>query len=453
MKQTELNNKKVLILGFSTTGIASAKYFQKHGAKVFISEYNDFEKMKDKDKKELELLKKLKINVEFNGHSDEFIKDSSFCILSPSVPTDAPVLAKLNSLNIKYFSDIEYVSFENNSKIITITGTNGKTTTTALISHVLSSKFDAPYCGNIGISPMEYLDKNVDYFVIEASSFQLNYSPSFTPYIGIFCNLTPDHILWHKTLENYFEAKAKMFRNMDKNNHAILNYDDNFTKKLGEEIKANVYYFSTNENYNSNLNMAYLKNNKIFYNKEEIIDINELKIVGPHNIQNAMCAIIASKIINIDNQTIKKQLKSFNAIEHRLEFIRTIEGTDYYNDSKATNPEASIVAINSFENKKVVLIAGGRDKKTSLTDFVKSVKEKISKVVLIGEATQRFKDELYNSGYMNIVNSKTLEEAIDIASLDKPDVVLLSPACASFDMFECYEQRGEVFRKYVLSKK
>ena len=146
-------------------------------------------------------------------------------------------------------------------------------------------------------------------------------------------------------------------------------------------------------------------------------------------------------------------MKSFKAIQHRLEYIRTIEETDYYNDSKATNPEASIVAINSFEDKKVVLIAGGRDKKTTLEDFIKAVKEKISKVILIGEATKRFRDELSQNGYINIVNSKTLEEAIDIASLDKPDVVLLSPACASFDMFESYEKRGDAFRTYVLSKK
>ena len=166
-----------------------------------------------------------------------------------------------------------------------------------------------------------------------------------------------------------------------------------------------------------------------------------------------MCSILAAKILNVSNEEIKEALKSFKAIEHRLEFIRTIDETDYYNDSKATNPEASIVAINSFENKKVVLIAGGRDKKTTLKDFIEAVKEKISKVILIGEATQRFKEELYQNGYMNIVNSKTLEEAIDIASLDKPDVVLLSPACASFDMFESYEKRGDAFRNYVLSKK
>ena len=443
-----LENKKILILGFSTTGVACAKYFAKQKANVFISEFCE---LKEKNVTLASEIESLGVNLEFNGHSDEFINNTDFCILSPSIPTDAPALTELKKRNIPYFSDIEYISKQDNKKLILITGTNGKTTTTALTSHILSKKYNSPYCGNIGISPIEYKDKNVDYYVVEASSYQLNYSPTCMPKIGIFTNLTPDHILWHKTIENYFEAKAKPFRNMDESCFAILNYDDSMTKKLGEEIKAQVYYFSLQK---QNIpNCIYLENDEIIFYDEKIININDLQIVGPHNIQNAMCAILAAKIVGLDNKTIKEALKSFKAIEHRLEFIRTIEDTDYYNDSKATNPEASIVAINSFKDKKVVLIAGGRDKKTTLKDFIIAIKERISKVILIGEATERFRDELSKNDYINIVNSKTLEEAIDIASLDKPDVVLLSPACASFDMFESYEKRGEAFRNYVLSKK
>ena len=444
----ELKNKKILILGFSTTGVACAKYFISQGADVYVSE---FAEMKEKQQKEYDELKKLGIHIEFNGHSDDFIKNSAFCILSPSIPTDAPILKKLDELNIKYFSDIEYVSKFDKDKIVLITGTNGKTTTTALVSHILSKKYKAPATGNIGVSPIEYLNQNVDYYVVEASSYQLYYSPTLAPKIGIFTNLTPDHILWHKTLDNYFEAKAKPFRNMTESDFAILNYDDEKVRALGNEIKAKVYYFSLSK---QNLeNQAHFEKGKIYFNNEEIIDTDELQIVGPHNIQNAMCAIITAKILNLDTETIKEALKSFKAIEHRVEYVRTLDGTAYYNDSKGTNPEASIVAINSFIGKKMVLIAGGRDKKTSLKDFIEAVKKNVSKVVLIGEAKERFRDELSQNGYMNIVNSKTLEEAIDIASLDKPDIVLLSPACASFDMFESYEKRGEAFKNYVLSKK
>ncbi len=448
MEVNNLRNKKVLILGFSKTGIAAAKYFKKRGVDVYISESSE---LKEKNRDIYEELTKEGIKIEFGGHSDEFIDGSIFCILSPSIPQDSIALQKLRERNINYFSDIEYCSFTQREKMIAITGTNGKTTTTALTSFILSKQFLAPYCGNIGISPIEYLDSGVDYFVVEASSYQLFYSNSFAPKIGIFCNLTPDHILWHKSLDNYFEAKAKMFRNMDENSFAILNYDDPKTRQLGKEIKAKVYYFSLNKQDFENC--IYLDDGKIILDGEEIIKANELKIIGPHNIQNAMCAILASKIAGMETEKIANALREFNSIEHRLEFVRTIEGTDYYNDSKGTNPEASIVAINSFKDKDVVLIAGGRDKMTSLDDFVNAVKEKISKVILIGEATKRFREALSSKGYLNIVNAKTLEEAIDIASLGRPDVVLLSPACASFDMFESYEKRGEAFRNYVLSKK
>ena len=444
----DLKDKKVLILGFSTTGTAAAKYFLSQGAKVYISESAQEQ---DKNKTLKNELEKLGAKIEFNGHSDNFIEGAEFAILSPSIPYDSEILKKLDNIGIKYFSDLEYLGFENTEKMVLITGTNGKTTTTALTSHILSKKYFAPYCGNIGVSPLSYVSKNPDYYCVEASSYQLFYSPTLAPKIGIFCNLTPDHILWHKTIENYFEAKAKPFRNMTNDDYAILNYDDSYTKKLGSEIKAKVYYFSLSK---QNIkNCIYLENDYIIFNDEKIININDLQIVGSHNIQNAMCSILAAIILDVDMNSIREALKSFKAIEHRLEYIRTLDGTDYYNDSKATNPEASIVAINSFPNKKVVLIAGGRDKKTSLNDFIDAVKSHIYKVILIGEATKRFKDELFKNNYMDIVNSKSLEEAIDIASLDKPDVVLLSPACASFDMFESYEKRGEAFRNYVLSKK
>ena len=214
-----LVNKKVLILGFSTTGVACAKYFANKKVNVFVSEFGELKQKEEQTAKELQ---KLGVKLEFNGHTEQFITGADFCILSPSIPMDAPVLAKLEEQNIPFYSDIEYVSKFENEKMILITGTNGKTTTTALVSHILSKKYRAPYCGNIGISPIEYKDKNVDYYVVETSSYQLNYSPTCMPKIGIFTNLTPDHILWHKTIENYFEAKARPFRNMDEKSFAIL---------------------------------------------------------------------------------------------------------------------------------------------------------------------------------------------------------------------------------------
>ena len=451
--------EKVLTAGFSLTGIAAAKYLSTY-FDIYLSEAN---KKNDDDLNKIKELEGLGVKLEFGGHTKKFAQGAKFAIISPSIPKDADIIKLLEELNIEYFSDIEYVfritKEKHKPKMIVITGTNGKTTTTLLTSHIFSQKFCAPSCGNVGTSPFECLGADVncaypDYLIAEASSYQLNYSVELAPKIAIFCNLTPDHIAWHGGLEEYFEAKASMFKRMDENCHAVLNFDDEKVKNLAHKLKCKVHFFALQaDELSSKDNNCYIKDNSIYFGDEKIIDTKDVPIVGNHNLQNVMCAIIAAKIEGIDTNTIVSGIKTFKAPAHRCEFIRMLDGTAYYNDSKATNPEASIVAINSFEGKKTVLIAGGRDKNTSLDEFVAFVKEKISKVVLIGEATQRFTDELYKNGYSNIVHAQSLEEAIDLASLDKPDVVLLSPACASFDMFKNYEQRGEAFRRYVLSKK
>lgn len=446
--------KKVLIVGLSVTGTACAKYLSKF-CDVYISEFSQ----KTEEGKDLIFqLEALNVKLEFGSHSDEFIKGSEFAILSPSIPPDSAIIKKLEENKIPYFSDIEFcqrvIKDKKNPQMIVITGTNGKTTTTLLMSHIFSQKFAAPSCGNVGVSPVEFLNKNPDYLVVEASSYQLNYTQTLAPKIAVFTNLTPDHLSWHGGIDGYFEAKACIFKRMNENSFAILNYDDEKVRSLKEQIKARVFFFALNKDELPSVkNCAYIYNDAIYFEEEKIIDTKDVPIVGAHNLQNVMCCILAAKIEGLETSLISQAIKSFKAPAHRCELIRVLDDTAYYNDSKATNPEASIVAINSFEGQKVVLIAGGRDKNTSLKEFVESVKNRISKVVLIGEATKRFMQELYESGYTNIVHAHSLEEAIDLASLDKPDAVLLSPACASFDMFKNYEERGEAFRKYVLSKK
>lgn len=443
--------KKLLIVGFSVTGIGCARVLADKYS-VFVTEFGE---KKEQDNEVVEELLSKGVKIEFGGHSDEFVLGSDFAILSPSIPQNAPILAKLKEQNIPYFSDIEFLQkIDESSNVVMITGTNGKTTTTMLVSHILSKKFNAPTCGNIGVSPIAHVDSKPDYYVVEASSYQLNYTGEFAPKIGIFTNLTPDHISWHGGLEEYFQAKAKPFFNMDENSFAILNFDDKKVCEIADKTKAKVCYFAINgDNLPQKENNCYVAGGSIFWGEEKIIEVKDVPIVGNHNLQNVMCAILAAKCTGMDNETIASAIKTFRAPKHRCELIRTLSGTEYFNDSKATNPEASIVAIQSFEGKKVVLIAGGRDKNTSLDEFVEVVKKCISKVVLIGEATERFTNELYSNGFSNIVHAQSLEEAIDLASLDLPDVVLLSPACASFDMFKSYEERGEVFSRYVLSKK
>lgn len=436
--------KKVLILGYSLTGKKSAEYFLNNGYDVYISEF-------DKQKEDADELIKKGVKIEFNGHTAEFTKDADLCIISPSIKDTAPVLSEIKC---PVYSDIEYAGKVLNyeDKMILITGTNGKTTTTMLTSFILSEKFNAPYVGNVGVPPLFVLkDEKPDFLVVEASSYQLHYSKNLAPKISILCNITPDHLSWHGGMEGYIKDKTDILKRAPKDSYVVLNYDDPYTKTFASEIKANLYYFSLKKIDFENL--CYLDNDAIYFKDEKITNLDEINLEGNHNYQNVMCGIISAKISGLDNQTIKAAIKKFKAPNHRLEFVEKIGKTSYYNDSKATNPEASNVAINSFPNKKVVLIAGGRDKNTPLDEFVSYIKDRIEKVVLIGEASERFKTALLNIGFNNIREEKTLEEAIDEAGRENPDVVLFSPACASFDMFDNFEVRGECFKNYVLKKR
>ncbi len=470
MEISDLKNKKVLVLGLSVTGFAAAKFLCRAGAKCFLS---DSKQLSKEDEDKVKSLEECGVQFQFGGHTKEFMMGADFCILSPSIPPDTAVLKELDRLNIPYFSDIElaYKIKPEGVKIIAVTGTNGKTTTTMLITHLLAQKFRAYQAGNVGVSPLDYLcpfsgslgmnlESKVnalctevpEFLVIEASSYQLHYTKDFAPDMAVFCNLTPDHINWHGDIENYFYDKAKMFKNMGEEAHSILNFDDTRVKNLSSKAKR--HYFMLNSF--GGADDAYIKDGQIYYGNEAIISVDEVPIVGAHNLQNVMCGAIAAKAAGLDNDEIGDGIMSFRAPRHRCEFIIKKDGVSYYNDSKATNPEASNVAITAFEGKTVSLIAGGRDKNTPLDEFCRLVKERISKVVLIGEAAERFRNALSDAGYKDIEFAESLEDAILKAESGtfgkKPDVVLFSPACASFDMFKNYEARGDAFRDYVLSR-
>lgn len=452
----DFKDKKILILGLSITGVSAAKFLTGLGAKCYVSELSELDtKKQTENAQQIKELEDLGVKIEFGSHSKEFIGGSNLVVTSPGIPPDAEIFKILKAENIEFISDVElvhrFLKNKNASKILSITGTNGKTTTTMLLSHVLSGDFCAPYCGNVGISPCEFLtpQKNKpDFLICEVSSFQMHYSPTFSPEIAIFTNLTPDHIYFHGSFEEYFNAKAKMFKNMDKSAHAILNLDDTRVADLAKDLKCKIYFFSTKTETD-----GCIKNNALYFKNEKIIDIKDVPIVGEHNLQNALCAIIAAKILNMDNEKIAEQIKTFKAPEHRCEFVTEFNGIKFYNDSKATNPEATIVALKSFGGANVCLIAGGRDKNTTLEEFCEVVKKTMKSVILIGEAADRFETELKKSGFNSISRAETLEGAIDLAEGEKPDVVLLSPAAASFDMFKSFEHRGEEFKKYVQSKR
>lgn len=442
--------RKVLILGFSKSGISAAMYLNRHGADVFITELRE---QKNEDLEKIKELNDLGIQVEMGGHSVEFIKDSFVAVTSPGIPPHSEIFKRLKAENINVISEVELAYKESPKPFIAITGTNGKTTTTALTSHILSEKYKAPACGNIGNPPCDYIDENPDYFVCEMSSYQIAMSNSFQAKIACWLNFTPDHLDWHGGLEKYFDAKAKLFLPPQTPEFAIFNGQDEKLLEFSKTVNTQIFLFDKEvEN-----NCSYIKNNAIYYKhnkrEEHIIDLKDCPLVGQHNYQNIMCAVVVAKLVCMENEKIVSAIKKFKAPEHRLEFVKNYQGIDFYNDSKATNPEAAVVAIKSFNNTDAILIAGGRDKNTDLTEFCDEIKKHMKTVILIGEASQRFEENLKKNGFGNIIIEDSLEKAIDKAINLKPQVVLLSPACASFDMFKSYEQRGEIFKEYVLHKK
>ena len=447
----ELTNKNVLVLGLSISGISVAKYAKKKGASVFITEKRT---QKPEDAETLKELNELGIKVEMGSHSDSAIKNADIVVTSPSIPPEAEIFQRLKCYGKEVISepDFAFLNKKENSKFITITGTNGKTTTTKLVSEILcNAGFKAPFCGNIGVPPTDLLDDEVDYFVMEISSYQIFHSKYLKPFIGAFINYTPDHVTWHGSAQEYLKVKKSHFISDNAPEYAVLNFKDENVKALKEVTPSKIMAF---DNEFNNL-CIFEKSDKLYLNKnndvEKICDLSKAQIFGKHNHQNMMCATAIAKILNIDNEIIQKTIEEFKAPAHRIEFIAEIDGIKYYNDSKGTNCDSSICALNAFKDK-VVLIAGGRDKMTDLTEFVQTIDQKATNVILIGEATERFEKAMLEIGYSNIIKTTTLESAIDIAGDLKQGDVLFSPACASFDMFKNFEERGEVFRRHVLSK-
>ena len=436
--------EKVLILGLSNSGIAAAECAVNKGYDVYITESKSIGDIREEYRSRLEDLKSKGIKTETGGHSENFIEGAKFAVTSPGIPPKSDIFRRLNEKGIKIISEIEFAYINTKTPFIAITGTNGKTTTTSLVSHILSQKFSAPVCGNIGVPPSSLADEKHDFLVCEVSSFQAQMTEKFKAKIACWTNFTPDHIDWHDGLENYFKAKAKLFLPPQEPEFAVLNAKDERLREFAKQCK-NVVFFDDEKDCG-------IKDNAICYKGEEIIRLSDCPLVGHHNYQNIMCGIIIAKLLGMNNADIRDKIMSFKSPEHRLEKVREMNGITFYNDSKATNPEASIVAIDSFNNQDVALILGGRDKNTDLTEMCKSINKHIKTVLLIGEATERFEENLVKNGFSNIIKEHTLEEAVDKAISLKPDVVLLSPACASFDMFKSYEHRGEVFKEYVLSK-
>ncbi|HZT34557.1 MAG TPA: UDP-N-acetylmuramoyl-L-alanine--D-glutamate ligase [Nitrososphaera sp.] len=446
------SDQKVTIFGLGRSGLAAARYLRGKGAEIFVSDSAPEEKVAESTRKELS---DLGARCEFGSHSQEAIDFADLFVVSPGIAPHTDAIQRARKTGNDVISDIELAWRETDTPIIAITGTNGKSTTTALTSHLLEAAGKrAPVCGNIGVPILSLLDQKIDFLVAEISSFQLEYCPTFAPEISVWLNLTPDHVDWHKGLENYINAKRRLFKNQHFNQYAVLNMDDDIVATT--PTTAEIFPFSQDSELDGYVQGAYLSDGFICCRRrmsdDVILPAAELPIKGKHNLENALAAVACARLAGADINAIKSGLKSFKGLEHRLEYVDTIDGVAFYNDSKATNTVSAIKALESFPNEQVVLIAGGKDKGTSLTEFVHVVRKRASAVILIGEATARFESELRDGGVQNIYPVATLEAAIKLGCQLKQGPVLLSPACASFDMFKDYEDRGRVFKDIVRAK-
>ncbi|ADQ46721.1 UDP-N-acetylmuramoylalanine/D-glutamate ligase [Caldicellulosiruptor kronotskyensis 2002] len=449
----DLKGKNVLVVGLGRSGLASARFLKKHGAFVIGFDEKAEEQFKEEEKNDAQ---KLLDEIYYCEIPDEFIDRVQLVIVSPGVPLSKRPLVLAHKKGIEVIGEIELAyRFCKSKNIVAITGTNGKTTTTTLVGEILKKQYeDVVVCGNIGLPFIDTIETSSEdtIFVLEISSFQLETIKYFKPKVGCILNITPDHLNRHLTMENYTKAKMRIFENIDEMGYTVLNYDNNITRDLIGLAKGNVIVFSKTKTQFENV--VFVENDVIYFTFEgktqEVMKKDEIFIPGQHNLENALAAISCTLPFGIEKDTIEQVLKTFRGVEHRIEFVAEINGIKFYNDSKGTNTDAAEKALNAFENP-IILIAGGYDKGESFEKFASLVAKKVKKVFLLGQTKQKIASELEKIGYKNFELVSTLKEAVrkSFECAQNGDIVLLSPACASWDMFENYEQRGRMFKEYV----
>jgi UDP-N-acetylmuramoylalanine--D-glutamate ligase len=432
--------KNIGVLGLGKSGVAAANLAAKLGYNVFAS---------DRKEKRIKNLNKKTIK-EFGGHSDKIL-NSDIIIKSPGVHSDIPVLKKAREQKIKIMSELAF-SLENSKykKIIAITGTNGKTTATDLISKIIKAVHkDSIVSGNIGFPLADKALKTAEttFITMELSSYQLGDTPDFRPDISVLLNITPDHLEYHKTMGAYMRAKENIFINQKGGDFAVINYDDKICRKISEKTKVAVIFFSKKP----------LKKGVFYDNGSIVINVEEkhsvikpkINIVGTHNIENVLAAAAASYVAGVKPAVIEKIVSKYKGVEHRIEFVKTLNGVDYYNDSKSTNINSARAALESFD-KNILIIMGGRDKGIPYTSLKELVKQRVKSIFLIGEASDKIKKDLNGASFVDCGNMENAIKQIFRTAV-RGDIALLSPACASFDQFENFEERGKEFKKIVLS--
>ncbi len=451
MNGTQLRYNKVSIIGAARSGVAAAKLLKSQGAQVFVSDKESEEKLKS----QIPNLKSLQIPFETGGHTDR-VYDCSLMVISPGVPSDTPVVVEAQRRGIKVVSELEVASWFCKAPILAVTGSNGKTTTTTLLGTIFEhAKKKCVVAGNIGTAFSNFvldLDQTA-VAILEVSSFQLDHIESFHPKVAVILNITPDHLdRYGKSFEKYIASKRRVLRNQTLNDFLVYNFDDPVTSlevRKHAASRVQLLPFSVKTKLDEG---AYVESGRLTIAEhgeaEEVIATREISMRGVHNLYNSMAASLAAKAMGVPLEAIRESLKRFEGVEHRLEFVREVNGVKYINDSKATNVDSVWYALQSFEELLIVLV-GGRDKGNDYSKLFDLVRERVRAIIAIGESADKVVKAF--QGVTKVEKAQSMEEAVQKAKVlaAHGDVVLLSPACASFDWFENFEHRGRVFKEIV----
>lgn len=447
----EFKGKRILVVGIARSGIAAAKSLARRGAALFACDRKPGDELGDI------LLELETLGVEVYTGSYPRVSRDRFDLLvaSPGVPLDIDPFIEARDTGVPVIGELElaYLLKPDAVDLYAISGTNGKTTTVSLLQAILAADGRRALAGgNIGVPLTTLVDSmTAGVIVVEASSFQLETTCHFRPRISALLNITPDHLDRHKSMEGYIKAKSKIFAYQGQDDYALLNYEDLHIRKMAKDCPARVVYFSNQRVLSEG---AFIKDNLIYFVLDNkvmpICPVNEVFLRGQHNLENILCAVAVAVLAGVEIKTIKEILQTFTGVRHRIEEVAVVNGVLYINDSKATNPESAIKALESF-NEPIILIAGGRSKGSSFEEFAGFIKEKVKGLVLVGEAREEIKKAVMDAGFQNIYEVNDFSTAVATAGqlAVAGDVVLLSPACASWDMFKSYEQRGDLFCQLV----
>jgi UDP-N-acetylmuramoylalanine--D-glutamate ligase len=450
----ELKGKKVLVVGLGKSGLAAALFLRRRGAQVTVSDVRSAEALA----KDIPALLEEGIMVEAGGHGLLTFRRQDLIVVSPGVPLNTPELAQVISFGLPVIGELELAARFLKGKILAITGSNGKTTTTALVGEILA-KAGLPTLvgGNIGVPVVALIDQSTDdsWSVLEVSSFQLESTVEFHPKIAVILNITPDHLDRHGSFENYARAKERIFAAQDEHDYVVLNADNARAAEAASRSTARVYLFSMEHSVEQG---AWLDDGFVVYRAgkdepvEKVVPLTGIPLKGAHNVENVLAAVCASRLAGASADSIREAVEAFQAVEHRLEFVATVNGVDFYNDSKATNVDATIKAVASFQSG-IHLILGGKDKGSDYTQLAQLLRSRVRAIYTIGSAAAKIESQL--RGTVSILSCETLDNAVSAAaSAAHPgDVVLLAPACSSFDQFESYEHRGRVFKELVAERR